>query len=109
MSEEWGVVVFQEDRASCHCAKSTKAWLKRNSILLFAHPAKSSDLSPIESVWNTMKSKVKACAHLPISLEELKAVVLDAWNDITTEKINCSCEAYRGLCQGFSGSKGGPY
>ena len=56
-----------------------------------------------------MKSKVKACAHLPISLEELKAVVLDAWNDITTEKINCSCEAYRGLCQGFSGSKGGPY
>lgn len=50
MSEERGIVVFQEDRALCHRAKSTKAWLKRNSILSFAHPAKSPDLSPIESV-----------------------------------------------------------
>ena len=50
MSEERGLVLFQEDRASCHHAKSTKAWLKWNSILSFAHPAKSPDLLPIESV-----------------------------------------------------------
>ena len=74
MSEEWGIVLFQEDGASCHCAKSAKAWLKTNSILLFAHPTKSQDLSPIKFVWHTMKSKLRARTHLPTSLKELKVV-----------------------------------
>jgi hypothetical protein len=40
MCEEWGVV-FQEDGASCHRAKSTKKWLAQNSVESFPHPSKS--------------------------------------------------------------------
>jgi hypothetical protein len=60
MPEEQGIVVFQKDGALCHHAKSTKAWLKRNSVISFAHPVKSPDLSPIKSVWHIMKTKIRA-------------------------------------------------
>ena len=56
MCEERGMVVFQQDRASSHRAKSTKDWLHRNSIESFPHPASSPDLSPIEGVWKTLKT-----------------------------------------------------
>ena len=88
MSEERGLVLFQKDGASCHRAKSTKAWLKWNSILSFAHSAKSPDFLHIKSVWHVMKGKIRACTCLPTSLKELKVAVLKAWDDITLEEIN---------------------
>ena len=107
MSEEQGLVLFQEDGASCHRAKSTKAWLKKNSILSFAHPAKSPDLSPIESVWHVMKSKIRARACLPTSLEGLKAAVLDAWDDITPEEISVHVKHMQDRVKAVLAAKGG--
>ena len=40
-SEEKGQVVFQQDGAPSHCAKSTTAWLNRNHIEIFPLPANS--------------------------------------------------------------------
>jgi hypothetical protein len=107
MSEERGLVLFQEDGASCHRAKSTKAWLKRNSILSFAHPAKSPDLSPIESVWHVMKSKIRARTRLPTSLKELKVAVLEAWDDITPEEINSHVKHMQDRVKAVLAAKGG--
>ena len=54
-SEEKGQVVFQQDGAPSHRAKSTTAWLNRNHLEVFPHPANSPDLSPIEPLWHQLK------------------------------------------------------
>jgi transposase len=87
MSEERGQVVFQQDGASCHRAKSTLAWLKRNEIEIFPHPSSSPDLSPIEPLWHWLKTIIRARSHPPTRLDELKAAVRDAWDQITEEDI----------------------
>ena len=61
MCKERGMAVYQEDGASCHCVKSTQAWLRRNLIETFPHLAASPDMSPIEPVWKTFKALIRAC------------------------------------------------
>jgi hypothetical protein len=46
--EKMGQVVFQQDGAPSHTARSTTAWFARNSIKQFPHPPSSPDLRPIE-------------------------------------------------------------
>ena len=88
MSEERGMVVFQEDGAPSHRAKSTREWLQHNSIDSFPHPASSPDLSPIEPLWKTLKDLIRSRPHPPTSLSELKHAVREAWDQITPEHIN---------------------
>jgi len=88
MSEERGIVVFQEDGAPSHRAKSTCEWLDRNGIQSFPHPASSPDLNPIEPLWKTLKHLIRSRPHPPTNLFELKAAVREAWDQITPEDIN---------------------
>jgi len=88
MSEERGIVVFQEDGAPSHHAKSTGEWLDRNGIQSFPHPASSPNLKPIELLWKTLKDLIRACPHPLMNLAELKAAVREAWDQITPEHIN---------------------
>jgi hypothetical protein len=88
MSEERGQVVFQQDRASCHHAKTTTAWLERNCIETFLHPSSSPDLSPIEPLWHRLKTLIRGRSHPPISLDELKSAVREAWDQITEWDIH---------------------
>lgn len=41
---------FQQDGASCHTARTTKAWFDRNQIPTMEWPSSSPDLSPVETL-----------------------------------------------------------
>ena len=86
--EEMGQVNFQQDGAPLHTARSTTAWLARNSIEKFPHPPSSPDLSPIEPLWKTLKNYITGQPHLPSSIAELKKAACEAWDQITEEDIN---------------------
>lgn len=88
MSQERGQVIFQQDGARCHTAKSTMAWLKRNLIEVFPHPAASPDLSPIEPLWHRLKTLIRERPHIPSSLDELKTAIKECWEMITAEDID---------------------
>lgn len=81
-------VLFQQDGAAAHRAKVTQEWLRAHEIASFSHPASSPDLSPIEPVWHTLKSRLRARPRLPTNLEELKRAVKEVWADLTLEDIN---------------------
>jgi transposase len=104
MSEERGYVVFQQDGAPSHRAKSTIAWLSRNSIETFPHPPSSPDLSPIEPLWKTL---IRSRSHIPSNIEELKAAVREAWEQITEHDINCHVKHMEERVQAVLEAKGG--
>ena len=90
MSRQRGDIFFQQDGARCHAARKTQQCLQRNTIAPFPHPSKSPDLSPVEPVWHDLKEVVRLRhenQHISTS-EELKEVVIDAWNSLSITKIN---------------------
>ena len=106
MLEERGMAVFQEDGAPSHHTKSTQEWLQRNCVESFSHPSSSPDLNPIEPLWKTLKDEIRARSNPPTNLDELKQAVREAWDQITSNEINCHvlC-AYGGQSSGGIGCK----
>lgn len=86
--EERGWVVFEQDGAPSHKAKSTIAWLDRNLIEKFPQPASSPDVVPLEDVWHTFKELIRNRPHIPTTLVELKKAAYEAWEQITIEDID---------------------
>ena len=53
-------IVFMQDGAPCHIAKSIKAFLDNKSIELLDWPGNSPDMNPIENLWELVKCKISA-------------------------------------------------
>jgi transposase len=88
MKSERDGIVFQQDGAPSHTAKTTLKWFASHNITLFPHPPSSPDLNPIECVWRDLKKHVRARQHPPTSTEELIAAVKEAWNVIPVKDID---------------------
>jgi hypothetical protein len=76
---------FQQDNAPGHRAKEFTQYAAEVGLPLVKWPPTSSDLSPIEEVWSTLKRNVEM--RRARSEEELKQVIMDEWNKITLEEI----------------------
>jgi len=77
--------VFQQDGAGAHQAGARYLAEKRIS---FIHdwPARSPDLSPIETLWSSLS--VSVSAKHPTNRDELVAAIWESWNAYPQEKID---------------------
>ncbi len=75
-------LIFQQDLAPVHTAKSTNSWLNDHGVGV---PANSPDLNPIENQWGIVKKKMRN--KRPKNADELKATVKETWASIPTSAV----------------------
>ncbi len=51
MTSPNGGLMFMQDNAICHTAKSVKVWMDENRIQSLTWPGQSPDFNPIENIW----------------------------------------------------------
>jgi transposase len=78
---------FQHDNASVHSSKATKAWLQQRKIDVIAWPSCSPDCNPIENLWGILVRHVYAENRQYNSVAELKASIINAWNNIDVQTL----------------------
>lgn len=55
-------MVFQQDNASSHTAKLTRAFFSEIGLTVLPWPANSPDLNPVENIWSVLKQNVEKLA-----------------------------------------------
>ena len=52
---------LQQDKASCHTAKSTERWLEQHEVdVVEGWPTKGDDINPIENLWAILDEKLES-------------------------------------------------
>ncbi|KAF0701873.1 hypothetical protein AaE_016275 [Aphanomyces astaci] len=75
-------ILFQQDNASIHRAKTTMEFLKEQKVTVFDHPALSPDLNPIENLWGRIVRIVYSNGKQYDNVVDLKVAIKRAWAEI---------------------------
>ncbi|GFT88899.1 transposable element Tcb2 transposase [Trichonephila clavipes] len=75
--------IFQQDNARPHTARVAQDFLRHLKTLPW--PTRSSDLSPVEHVWDQLKRQMPSC-H---SAHHLELSVQDLWAHLPQDNIRC--------------------
>ncbi|GFS77118.1 transposable element Tcb2 transposase [Trichonephila clavipes] len=73
--------IFQQDNARPLTARVSQGYLR--TITTFSWPARSTDLSPIDHIWDHLGQRV---GH-PTSLNEIEARLQQIWNEMLFQDI----------------------
>lgn len=93
IAPEWDEnLIFMEDNDGSHGMKGkvdnkVKQAKIRLSIKWEAQPSNSPDLNPIETIWRTIKQRLKSRGVI-FSVEALKQAIQEEWDKITIKEIN---------------------
>ena len=98
---------FQQDNATSHTARVTRAFLNANNVNVLPWPAKSPDMNPIEHLWDTLERRVRKRRHQPRNVRELQNALMDEWNNITRQEIRKLTTSMRRRCTALVNANGG--
>ncbi|GFU80475.1 cathepsin L [Trichonephila clavipes] len=73
--------IFQQDNARSHTARVAQDFLRHFQTLPW--PARSSDLSPVEHVWDQLKRQMPSCHFV----HDLELAVQDLWANLPQDNI----------------------
>jgi hypothetical protein len=101
-------VVFMQDGAPCHTAKSVQKWLSDNLNFWSKDmwPPSSPDLNPLDfSIWAYVQAMAGKSQHL--NLESVKRSVSKAWNSMSADYIRKTCSKFRSRIEAVVKANGG--
>jgi len=98
-------LIFQQDVASIHTTEAIFTYFEERDIEVLPWPAKSPDISLIESVWSALKDKLKRSYN---DVEELKEDIEYQWNSQDPNFIVTLYKSMRDRIQDIIDTEGGP-
>ena len=99
-----GVGILQHDGARPHTAQITRNLLEQHAI---NERALSSDMSPIEQVWDKLKRRMYTHPHSPQTLRDLRLAFVQEWNNIPQHLIDHMICSMRRRIQALLNAQGG--
>ena len=107
MAAHRDVHVFQQDNARPHSARLTQDFLEQHEINIMPWPPYSSDLSPIEHLWDQLKSAIAKRQPPPQNLADLVTAVQEEWELIPQNQISRLVRSMRRRCVSCCDAQGG--
>ena len=93
-----GPAVLMHDNARPHVARICRQFLNRNNVNVLPWPAVSSDMNPIEHIWDYLGRKVRARGNVH-NLMDLENALIQEWKNIPKVVIRRYVRSMRGrLC-----------
>ena len=81
-------LIFQQDNTRPHVARDCQDFLVDHNINPLDCPPHSPDLSPIEHLWDKMDRRVRGRQKAPVTIDQLRAALLEEWDNIPMRRIN---------------------
>ena len=100
-------MTLQHDNATSHTARSVCDFLQDWNVSVLPWPSKSTDLNPIEHVWNLLDRRVRARAIRSRNFQELAGVLLEEWGNISQQELANLVQSMRRRCTAVLNAAGG--
>jgi hypothetical protein len=82
--------ILMQDNARPHIARCVTNFLTETGITKMDWPARSSDMNPIEHVWDMLGKRVKARIPASQTTQALQTMLLEEWDNLPQELIDNS-------------------
>jgi hypothetical protein len=76
-----------QDNARPHIARIVTEYLDEVEVRRLPWPTRSSDLNPIEHVWDMLGRRVRQHRSSPQTLQDLRNVLIEEWDNISQEEV----------------------
>ena len=100
-------VNLQQDNARPHVARVVRDFIAQQNVDVLPWPAVSSDLSPIEHMWDEMERRLRRLANQPVTLDSLGQELTNIWNNIPQAFLNNLVSSMIRRCQACINANGG--
>ncbi|GFU66453.1 transposable element Tc1 transposase [Trichonephila clavipes] len=80
--------VFMDDNATCHRTLAVQDCLDSEGIQRFVWPARSSDIKPIENVWDALERQVAGRNYPPINKNTLIRALTEEWDKLPQQLLD---------------------
>ena len=90
-----GPAILMHDNARPHVARICRQFLNKNNVNVLPWPAVSSDMNPIEHIWDYLGRKVRARGNVH-NLMDLENAIIQEWNNIPNVVIRRYVRSVRG-------------
>uniref|UniRef100_A0A8C1BLK3 Tc1-like transposase DDE domain-containing protein n=1 Tax=Cyprinus carpio carpio TaxID=630221 RepID=A0A8C1BLK3_CYPCA len=100
-------LMLQHDNARPHVARTCTQFLEAENIPVLAWPAYSTDLSPIEHVWDALGLRIRQRVPVPANIQQLRTAIEEEWTSIPQATINNLINSMRRRCVALREANGG--
>ncbi|GFV75765.1 transposable element Tcb2 transposase [Trichonephila clavipes] len=101
--------IFMDDNARPHRTLAVEELLESEDITQMEWPAYSSDLNPIEHVWDVFGRRIAAPLHHPENTQQLKQNLIEEWTLLPQEMLHQLVLSMRRRCEATIAVKDGIY
>ncbi|GBO45676.1 hypothetical protein AVEN_130191-1 [Araneus ventricosus] len=91
--------ILMDDNARPHRALLVDQFLESEDIRRMDWPATSPDLNPIEHVWDALGRAIATRNSPPSTNQEMKTALLNEWDQLPQEMINCLISSMKSRCK----------